>query len=84
MFCQQIFTKPNDEIGLVLMGCDDTQNDLNSSLEGYENIAEVIPLSIPRWDMLRTLEKIEASDTASSDWVDGLVVALNYLKIQAE
>ncbi|CAO1394725.1 unnamed protein product [Diamesa hyperborea] len=81
---RKIFTKPNDEIGLVLMGCDDTQNDLNSSLEGYENIAEVIPLSIPRWEMLRTLEKIEASDTASSDWVDGLVVALNYLKIQAE
>lgn len=66
------------------MGCDDTKNDLNSSLEGYENIAEVIPLSIPRWEMLRTLEKIEASDTASTDWVDGLVVALNYLKLQAE
>ena len=66
------------------MGCDDTENDLNSSLEGYENISETIPLSIPNWDMLRTLEKIEASDTANSDWVDGLVVALNYLKIQAE
>lgn len=65
------------------MGCDLTENDLNSSLKGYENIAELMPLSIPKWEMLRTLEKIEASDT-SSDWVDGLVVAINYLKLQAE
>ena len=62
------------------MGTDDTNNDLNKSLEGFQNVTEFIPLQLPNWDMIRMVDKIEVCD-APSDWVDGLVVALNFAKL---
>ena len=80
---KKIFAKPNDEIALLLMGADETSNDLNRSLSGFENIVEFIPLQMPSWDMVRALEKIEPCDF-NSDWVDGLVVAMNFAKNETQ
>lgn len=80
---KKIFAKPNDEVGLLLMGADDTKNDLNTSLSGFDNIVEMIPLQIPTWEMVRELEDLEAGNF-SSDWVDGLVVALNFAKNETQ
>lgn len=76
---KKIFAKPNDEVGLVLMGAEETSNDLNSSLKGFEHIVEKIQLQIPTWEIIRDLDQLSPCDY-SSDWVDGLVVALNYAK----
>lgn len=76
---KKIFAKPNDEVGLVLMGAEETSNDLNSSLQGFENIVEMTQLQIPTWEMIRDLDKLNPCDY-SSDWVDGLIVALNFAK----
>lgn len=65
------------------MGADDTKNDLNTSLSGFDNIVEMIPLQIPTWEMVRELEDLEAGNF-SSDWVDGLVVALNFAKNETQ
>lgn len=59
------------------MGANYTKNDLNTSMDGFENIVEVIPLQMPTWEMVRSLEMLEAS-AFSSDWVDALVVAMNF------
>lgn len=77
---KKIFAKPNDEVGLVLMGAEETSNDLNSSLQGFENIFEMAPLQIPTWEMIRDLDNKLSPCDYSSDWVDGLIVALNFAK----
>jgi ATP-dependent DNA helicase 2 subunit 2 len=67
---------------LLLMGSDETQNSLNTSLSGFDNIVEKIPLQISSWDMVRTLESISICDF-TSDWVDALVVAVDFAKQKA-
>jgi ATP-dependent DNA helicase 2 subunit 2 len=76
---KKIFQKPNDEIGLILMGSENTENDLNSSLDGYEHIVEAVKLQMPTWEMVRFLDKITPTDF-SSDWADGLTVGLNFAR----
>lgn len=80
---KKIFAKPNDEVALILMGSDDTKNDLNKSLSGFNNIEEKIPLQMPTWEMVRALDQLTPCDF-SCDWVDSLVVALNFVKIDTQ
>lgn len=58
---KKIFAKPNDEIGVVLMGAEQTSNDLNTSLSGFDNIIEKIPVQMPTWEMVREIDRLEAS-----------------------
>lgn len=76
---KKIFAKPTDEIAVLLMGADDTFNDVNKSMGEFENIVELIPLQIPTWDMVRKVEEIRICEN-SSDWIDGVVVALNFAR----
>lgn len=62
---KKIFAKPNDEIGIVLMGSDSTKNDLNKSLDGFDNFTELVPLQMPSWEMIRTVDALEATDKTS-------------------
>lgn len=80
---KKIFAKPDDEIGVVLMGTENTDNDLNKSLGDFENLVEFIKLQKPNWNMIRQIEKLEASDV-SSDWVDGLTCSLNFAKEETQ
>ena len=66
------------------MGTEDTSNALNSSLGGYENICEAFELSTPNWDMIRKLEKHLEPSNSSADWIDSLLVAMNFLHDSAE
>lgn len=81
---KKIISKPADEVALILMGADDTKNDLNTSLTGFDNIVEAIPMQIPTWEMVRSLEKLSPSDYSSCDWVDALTVALNFAKNETQ
>lgn len=65
------------------MGSDETANDLNTSMLGFENIVEKIPLQMPTWDMVRALEELKPCDF-TSDWVDGIVVAMNFTKNETQ
>lgn len=80
---KKIFAKPNDEVALILMGCDETKNDLNDTMNGFENITETISLQMPNWEMIRELDKVERGNS-KSDWVDGLVVAVNFAKNETQ
>ena len=35
-------------------------------------------LECPTWEMLRKLEKVEVCETNSCDWIEALLVAVNY------
>lgn len=71
------------EVGLVLMGSDDTSNDLNTSLQGFDNIVEFIPVQMSTWEMVRKIEKLEIG-SVSSDWIDALVVGLNFARNETQ
>lgn len=47
------------------MGSDSTKNDLNRSLEEFENITELVPLQMPNWEMIRAVDALEATDQTS-------------------
>lgn len=82
---RKIFSKPQDEVGLVLMGTDDTSNALNIECGGYEHIAEAFELGPCNWKMLRILEtRIQPSKGANANWFDALLVATNFLKVGAQ
>lgn len=82
----QIFTTPKDEIGLILIGTDGTNNVLNISedtLGDYENISVAFNLEQTNWQMLRILEReIVGPSNSEGDWLSALVVAMDFLKEQ--
>lgn len=65
------------------MGSDDTSNDLNTSLQGFDNIVEFIPVQMSTWEMVRKIEKLEIG-SVSSDWIDALVVGLNFARNETQ
>lgn len=54
---QKMLFGKHDEIGLVLFGTQETNNQL--SADGYENISVVHSITTPDLDLLRLIEKIE-------------------------
>ncbi|XP_062546603.1 X-ray repair cross-complementing protein 5 [Armigeres subalbatus] len=81
---RKIFSKPQDEVGLVLMGTDETNNQLNLDYGGYQYISEAFELNPSNWQMLRILEKQVHPSTVNGDWFDALIVAMNFLKVNAQ
>ncbi|XP_058816505.1 X-ray repair cross-complementing protein 5 [Topomyia yanbarensis] len=82
---RKIFSKPQDEVGLILMGTEQTNNQLNIEYGGYENISEAFELGPSNWQMLRIMEKqIKHPSKVNAGWFDALVVAMNFLKIGAQ
>jgi ATP-dependent DNA helicase 2 subunit 2 len=81
---RKIFAKPNDEVGIILFGSDETKNDLNSDKLGYQNIVEMDELKIASWDMLKKIKEIKQSQTNSCDFVSALLVGINYARNQTE
>jgi ATP-dependent DNA helicase 2 subunit 2 len=80
---RKMLTKPNDEVGIVLFGSDDTKNDLNSSDMGFEHVVEVDTMQMCTWDMLKSIDTIKTGH-ATCDWVDALLVGINYTRSETE
>lgn len=81
---RKIFSKPQDEVGLLLMGTEKTNNQLNIEYGGYEHISEAFELNPSNWQMLRIMEKQVHASNVNADWFDALVVAMNFLKVGAQ
>lgn len=70
---------------MILMGTDETSNELNTTLGGYENIVEKFHLGLANWQMIRTLEsEVKICETSSADWLDSLIVAMDFLKREGQ
>lgn len=77
----QIFTKPKDEVSLILVGTDRTENELNEERGGYEHIYTAFFMAPADWNMIRYVQSIDPpNETIITDWLDGVVVAMEYLK----
>lgn len=80
LILRKIFSSPADEVGVILFGSKKTQNALNSDSLGFEGIYEVDGLKCASWELLRTLDKVQANKKSNVSWIDGLLVALNYVR----
>lgn len=76
----KIFTKPKDEVAILLMGTDESANKLNQTLGGYEHISKGTGLIYPTWDILRVLKNSIRLGEYDADWLDALIVAMDFIK----
>uniref|UniRef100_A0A023EX66 Putative dna-binding subunit of a dna-dependent protein kinase ku80 autoantigen n=1 Tax=Triatoma infestans TaxID=30076 RepID=A0A023EX66_TRIIF len=81
-----IFSGENDELAVVLFGCEQTDNALADSAEEdmYDNICEFTPLQKPTWDIYEQVQRLTTSEVKNSNWIECLVVSLNYMKEQTK
>lgn len=79
---RNIFTKPKDEVALFLMGTEQAKNNLNLEHGGYDHISEVVPFVVPTWDLLRVLRNDIQPTKHKSDWLDALIVAIDFIKAE--
>lgn len=77
---RNIFTKPKDEVSLFLMGTEESKNRLFEDHGGYDHISKAFPFVVPSWDLLRILRNDIQHTKYSGDWMDALIVALDYIK----
>ncbi|XP_050089115.1 X-ray repair cross-complementing protein 5-like [Anopheles aquasalis] len=82
---RNICSFPQDEIGLVLMGTDETSNQLNTDHgSGYEHICEASEVKLPNWHTSRILENKVLRSNSEANWFDALIVAADFLRAGTE
>lgn len=74
----QIFFQENDEIGIITMGDQETNN-----FDKIQNIREYDNLKLPSWEHVKYVNDLESS-RVGSNWIDGLDVALNYIEREVQ
>lgn len=79
---RNIFTKPKDEIAIFLMGTTEAKNNLSLEHGGYDHITLAVPFVSPSWDILRVLRNDIQSTKHKTDWLDALIVAVDYIKCE--
>lgn len=72
-----LFTK-RDEMGLVLVGTNETANILHDESGGYDNIRIERDIAVPNLEFLESVDGIE-SETSQGDVIDGLLVAMTMI-----
>ncbi|KAK3876763.1 hypothetical protein Pcinc_018476 [Petrolisthes cinctipes] len=70
--------KCRDEVGVVLFGTSQTNNDLASG-DQYQNISVLQRPKVVDWNLINEVEELSVTGNCSGDWLDALVVALDLL-----
>jgi len=74
----QILGNFKDETALILLGSDETENNLN-----YKRIKVTHSLALPSWEMVQFVNDMKGT-TVNGDWLDAVVVAMDVLKKETE
>lgn len=72
----QIFLRPKDEIGVILMGSDGSKSD---SITGLDNAQELCSMQVGNWDLIKSIEKLQTTDQTCS-WMEAIYAAIEYVK----
>lgn len=72
-----IYSK-NDEVGVVVFGTEETNNDLKREVGGYDNIVVLQDIKVVDGDMIDTLQKLPRG-TVNGDFLDAIVVGMDML-----
>ncbi|KAH9487958.1 X-ray repair cross-complementing protein 5 [Bulinus truncatus] len=76
---RKIFSESKDEIALILVGTEETDNPLADG-ENYKNITLKSPLGIADFDLLQKVQNDLQPSNTPGDFVDALVVAMDHLE----
>lgn len=93
MFCQlsvvsflshmlhlQLFSESTDQFAIILFGTEKTQNNLAEGNE-YCNIAVLTEhFSQCSWELLRLIKELKVNTDCIADWLDAIVVAVQFIK----
>lgn len=83
MILRKIFSQDNDDLGIVLFGTDDTENDLARSTL-YNHITVFSRLALPTWELYRKVENLSMSNRTETDWIEALIVAIDFMKTETQ
>ncbi|XWS32324.1 hypothetical protein CRYUN_Cryun23aG0149700 [Craigia yunnanensis] len=72
-----IYSK-DDEVGVVLFGTEETNNELMVEVGGYENIVVLQDIKVVDGDIIDTLQKLPRG-TEGGDFLDAIVVGMDML-----
>jgi len=72
----QIFLRPKDEMGVILMGSDSSTSD---SITGLDNAQELCNMQIGNWNLIKSIEKLQPTNQICS-WMDAIYAAVEYIK----
>ena len=77
---RRLFAESKDEIAVVMFGSEDTNNNLS-----YENINVLERGLAPAdWELVSFLREHVSGTNLEPDWMDGVIVALDFLKTASE
>ncbi|KAI4519217.1 ku80-like protein [Schizophyllum commune Loenen D] len=68
--------RKTDKCGVIIFGCDETNNPVNKREGGYENVSEYIPVEQPNSSTIAKLDELRASEDSIGDPMDALIVAV--------
>lgn len=72
----QIFLRPKDEIGVIVMGSDSSRS---NSITGLDNIQELCNMQVGNWDLIKKIEKLQTTNQTCS-WMEAIYAAVEYIK----
>nr|CDS30726.1 ATP dependent DNA helicase 2 subunit 2 [Hymenolepis microstoma] len=75
----RFFLQHKENIAVVLVGTDKTENDIADSSGNFAHISLLRPLGPYGWDLLKTLDDKIVSSNINGDVVDGIFVGVNHL-----
>lgn len=67
-----------DEVGVVLFGTEDTDNELTKEVGGYEHVAVLQHLKVVDGDLVKVFEQLPQG-TVAGDFLDAIVVGMDML-----
>ncbi|KAJ4975260.1 hypothetical protein NE237_000366 [Protea cynaroides] len=68
----------SDEVGIVLFGAEDTENELTKEVGGYEHVVVLRHIKVVDGDMIEALQKLPLG-TAPGDFLDAIVVGMDMM-----
>ncbi|KAK9273866.1 hypothetical protein L1049_018678 [Liquidambar formosana] len=68
----------NDEVGVVLFGTEDTNNELTEEVGGYEHVSVLQRMKVVDGDLLEVLQQLPRG-TVAGDFIDAIVVGMDML-----
>lgn len=75
-YCPQIFLRPKDEVGVILMGSDSNTSD---SVTELDNVQELGNMQVGNWDLIESIDKLKATNQSSS-WMEAIDAAVKYIQ----
>ncbi|OMJ72727.1 hypothetical protein SteCoe_28760 [Stentor coeruleus] len=76
---QKLLLSKSHEVGIVLMGSEDTANELAENYGGYEHVSIIQEMDVPTLDSMIMVSALESSNQ-TGDILDAIVVAVNMIE----